>query len=324
MRLGRIAWPFVPRSLFLLPRPVRAVLQASVAAALLLLIVVSTDVSEIARVLGTVDSSLLAGGFLAYASAHALFAFSLRELLSGLAPTLTMSTVLVNYYEGAFFAQFFPTSAGGDVYRVLHLAPFVGDKTTTALAVGAHRVIALYTLCLIASVATLALHSFGTVPLRSSEIIVAVTLVPFVAVAVAIILGRLGQSWFASRTAVVGEGYRRVKQIVGSGRFRNAFFATVAYQLMTVAAAALLAQSLHIDLTWWHFTYVVPLSTLAAMLPVSLNGLGIRESMYVLLLSSLGVAREQAATLALLVLGVALTSAAVGGLMFTCRSLRRV
>lgn len=88
-------------------------------------------------------------------------------------------------------------------------------------------------------------------------------------------------------------------------------------QLIAILGAAAMARCLGIEIGWQHFVYIVPLSYLAGVAPVSINGLGVREGAVVLLLTQLGVDRTTAAAFALAILGVNLLFALVGGLLFT-------
>jgi len=64
------------------------------------------------------------------------------------------------------------------------------------------------------------------------------------------------------------------------------------------------------------FLIFAPLTNLASALPVSWNGLGVRESAYVFFLARVGVASEAAVALALLWLGVVLVGGAIGGIVY--------
>ena len=60
----------------------------------------------------------------------------------------------------------------------------------------------------------------------------------------------------------------------------------------------------------------VPLISLGGMLPVSVNGLGVREALYILLFGRIGVSTELAVSLALLYLAVTFVASLPGGLMY--------
>lgn len=64
------------------------------------------------------------------------------------------------------------------------------------------------------------------------------------------------------------------------------------------------------------FFLVVPAASVAAMLPVSLNGLGVREGVFVALLAAIGAPANLAASCALLALIVSTAFSAIGGVVY--------
>ncbi|RPH58365.1 MAG: hypothetical protein EHM89_12520, partial [Acidobacteria bacterium] len=60
----------------------------------------------------------------------------------------------------------------------------------------------------------------------------------------------------------------------------------------------------------------VPLVALAGMVPFSMNGMGVRDAMYVLLFGQLGASEELALSLALLHLAVTFLASLPGGLVY--------
>ena len=78
----------------------------------------------------------------------------------------------------------------------------------------------------------------------------------------------------------------------------------------------LLGIALDLSVAWYAYLVVVPLVSLLTMLPLSFNGIGVREYSLILLLAPFGVSQEQATALGLgwfaLTIGVGL----VGGLVY--------
>jgi hypothetical protein len=60
----------------------------------------------------------------------------------------------------------------------------------------------------------------------------------------------------------------------------------------------------------------VPLVSLAGMVPVSVNGLGVREALYILLFGQIGVSPESSVSLALVYLAVTVVASLPGGLVY--------
>jgi uncharacterized membrane protein YbhN (UPF0104 family) len=60
----------------------------------------------------------------------------------------------------------------------------------------------------------------------------------------------------------------------------------------------------------------VPLISLAGMLPVSVNGLGLREALYLLLFGRIGVPADAAVSMALLYFAVTMAASLPGGIVY--------
>src|SRR5690606_37523882 len=66
-----------------------------------------------------------------------------------------------------------------------------------------------------------------------------------------------------------------------------------------IIASWLIAAALHVDVPLWFMAGVVPLSMLIARLPIALDGLGVYEGVFVLLMGLGGVSAAEALSIAL-------------------------
>jgi uncharacterized membrane protein YbhN (UPF0104 family) len=87
----------------------------------------------------------------------------------------------------------------------------------------------------------------------------------------------------------------------------------VCVQICTVAAALFVMRALGVSLSPLEVFAVVPLIALTVLLPVSVQGIGVREAMYVSLFALVGVARDQALAAALLSYATTLALTLTGG-----------
>jgi hypothetical protein len=77
-----------------------------------------------------------------------------------------------------------------------------------------------------------------------------------------------------------------------------------------------MAASLRIEVPMMVWFLVYPVSALAAFLPVSLNGIGLREGTYLYMLALFGVNREAAFSLGLMWFSIVVVNGLVGGLPY--------
>jgi hypothetical protein len=108
--------------------------------------------------------------------------------------------------------------------------------------------------------------------------------------------------------------YRDRKKI-----FFYAVYLSFGIQLLNILVYILLAEALGISIPWGYFFLFFPIVTVIAMLPISFNGLGMREGMFVYLFSKIGLPSAQALSLSLtwyfIITGISL----VGGIIFALR-----
>ncbi len=88
------------------------------------------------------------------------------------------------------------------------------------------------------------------------------------------------------------------------------------FQMGRVVMTYLLAISLSIDVSFSYLIVVVPVALFVQMIPISVYGIGIRESAMVALLAVAGVSAEAAISLSILMLGVQIAGSLPGGVLF--------
>lgn len=109
---------------------------------------------------------------------------------------------------------------------------------------------------------------------------------------------------------------RGLQTLHAAGRLKwRVIVLSLGVQFVGVAFYYTLGQSLGLRLQFWHYLVIVPLVVLAMLIPISLNGLGVREGMLVLLTSAMGVdvLPGEAVALGLLATAVLLVVSFIGG-----------
>lgn len=213
------------------------------------------------------------------------------------------------YHIGMFFNLLLPTSVGGDVVRAWYLAGMQNTlsparRTLAALSVLADRVSGVALLIVLACLAL----PLSPVPLPS-WIQIAV-----VAIGVGMILGGV-LVLLAARVAprLVTRLSRRVQALALRLLSTVPLFLrhprlllvtsllSFAVQVVGVAMVWCVSLGLGLEVPLVCYGVVVPLTALLTLLPVSINGMGLREAAMVLMLAPLGVATAAAVSLSFLV-----------------------
>jgi len=87
-------------------------------------------------------------------------------------------------------------------------------------------------------------------------------------------------------------------------------------QMTIICINFFLSRSLSMDISFISLIAYIPLITVISLIPITINGLGMRESAYVFLFSSYGIAQEEALSLSLLFFAASVVASAIGGIVF--------
>jgi uncharacterized membrane protein YbhN (UPF0104 family) len=101
------------------------------------------------------------------------------------------------------------------------------------------------------------------------------------------------------------------------------FLASTVVQISRIYVHYLVGLALGVRIAAGYYFLFVPMLAALVSLPISLNGLGVREGAAVVLFGLAGLTREQAFTVPFLTYLVAVTISLLGGLIFISRSPRR-
>jgi len=220
---------------------------------------------------------------------------------------------LAYYFIGMFFNLVLPTSIGGDMTRAWYLVTRQGaglprEKRQVAgfLSVSGDRLNGLFALIGVACVAALCCPTplprwiWWTVGGLAGSALAGAAVLPWVA---ALLASQPRLRWLAE----------------GASRYVNAprtlLIATLLsfmVQGANVLLTCLLGAALDLPVPPAYYGVLAPLVALLALLPISLNGMGLREAGTVVLLAPLGVGAGEAVTLAVLTFAV-YTAASLGG-----------
>jgi glycosyltransferase 2 family protein len=240
-----------------------------------------------------------------------------RRVLRHLGEEIAFLPLLGDVLVGTAYNLLLPTTIGGDVVRGFRTADRARDAAGVWAAVAFERVLGLVALALLGLAGMLVLARTLPVELTAS---IAIAIILFTAAARA--LPRLPR-WGARLAA-------RLSPRISSRL--SAFTASLAGPLASTPARletllwSLLYQLISLSIlavalaeptsTLLLGIYVgVPLALIGAMLPITLGGVGLRESLFVVVLEPFGCSAEQALTLALIWLGSTLMAGAAGALV---------
>ena len=103
----------------------------------------------------------------------------------------------------------------------------------------------------------------------------------------------------------------------------QAFLASTAVQVSRILVHYIVGLALGVRLAVGYYFLFVPVLAAVVSLPISLNGLGVREGAAVVLFQMAGLTREQAFTIPFLTYLISVLISLLGGLIFLLRTPRR-
>ena len=130
-------------------------------------------------------------------------------------------------------------------------------------------------------------------------------------------LRRIHAEWVETRLLRLSDGLSRFQ---GSpGALVACVAGAVVVQVILVGFYYVVARSLGIGILAEHLAVIVPLSFIAQMAPVSVNGLGVREAVFSYYFVALGMSIESALVLSLLGAALILLFSLSGALVYVAR-----
>jgi uncharacterized protein (TIRG00374 family) len=234
------------------------------------------------------------------------------------------------YFVGLFFNNFLPSNVGGDIARITDASKYSDRVSPVFSATLMDRLIGVLSIGLLAVVAS----------------VVAMPRIHLTAVYVAlagIFLTALAAffSIFSRRVLTAFEwpfrviGARSVADALGrllddlhgfrskGGTLAAVFLASTVVQISRIYVHYLVGLSLGVRIAASYYFVFVPVLAALVSLPISLNGLGIREGAAVVLFQMAGLTQEQSFTIPFLTYIVSVVISLLGGLIFLSRPPRR-
>jgi len=214
------------------------------------------------------------------------------------------------YLIGMYFNLLLPTSVGGDVVRAWYLDGGSGRRLVAFVAVLLDRMSGLVVLL------TLALVAWFLSPLDLPAWIGWFVVGTTACGALGIILA----PWLARRSQRFSRQIGNVSLALAALRSPRLLAGSTALSLgvqsANVVLVWLIGLAIGAEVPAGYYWILVPMVSLLTMLPVSINGVGMRENAMVFFLAPLGVAEATAVPLALLWFAVFLAVSLVGGVVY--------
>ena len=301
----------------------RFLLRAVLSVAIFAWVIHTTDVGELGTTMGGADLRYLLLGVGLYLAGDAISAKKLQVLLR--IRKAPFRTIWGYYYIGKLFNSFLPTTIGGDAVKARLLRVHF-DEFDAYSGVFMERFTGLVSLLGIAIVAAAAF--VGTIPLFVHLVVYAVFLPTVLALSAVLWSDRLsrhvptivrrtpGSNAFDIGEKLIEfhatvEQYKSAPRVVALG-----FLLSIAFHIVIIVTCIAFANAVGMAVEPIYFFVFIPITSVILFLPISVGGFGVREAIYASFFLQVGATQAEGVSLALLLNGMLVLSAAVGAVIY--------
>lgn len=300
-------------------------LKALVTVGLLVFLVYRMDLRKFAGILTSADLSLLLIATAVQIVEWFLATSRWRVILENFSIRIDYLPLTKIVFIGSFFNLFLPSSIGGDVVRAYYLSKRQNRSLSTTLMTAAlERSAGLCALLIIGTVSA-AVHRIEIQGVWLLYVFLLLDLA-YLAANVALfhpgmhtrltrLLKRTHLGDIEAKLELVYEGLTALRK--NGSAVVAALLISLVIQFFSVVIVWICARAIHIDAPFYVFLIFIPLINLTIMVPLTINGIGLRESAYYLLFSQIGFPVETAVTLSLLNFFIMVLSSMPGAVVYS-------
>ena len=312
-----------------LPTWYKTAVKIAVSTALMAFLLNKISLSELARLVSGIDPRIFGAAVGCYFLSSLIGSFQWHQLLEASGVSLSFGKAFRYYFVGLFFNNFLPANIGGDAVKVYDVTR-AGSSVYQVIAVTLlDRILGVFSLCLLAVIATLYLaKTTGAGPYWA-----------YLAIFVACMIPALGFYFFKPLAILVRRVVRLIRPLSLDTRIssildylsefkrRKTVVARLVclslfIQSLRVMTHVLVGLSLGVTLNFTvlcQFFVFVPLLGLAMIPPITINGLGIREGLGILLFANAGLGDTDAFAMEFLTYVGSVIVSLIGFLFFVTR-----
>lgn len=284
------------------------------------------DWTAFQQIRGELRPSYLVIGFAGILLNTALCAEKWRRLLRFDGIHQTFRVLFASYWIGSFFSLFLPSSIGGDSYRVIDIGKRTGQGTRTFTSVVADRLSGFMALSMVGLIGGI----MGYQAIGKASVIWAPLLFFGIFCAfLGLVLDRRIIPWGLRLLKLDRFPKLTSKYALFADTFRK--YAKDKALLFQVAVLSFLFHASCITVIWlysgflgqdypllWFFIFI-PVISIVEAIPVSVYGIGVRDTAYVTFFAFVGVPPEYALLIALTHVAMNIVFTSMGGVLFLFR-----
>ncbi|MFZ2052761.1 MAG: lysylphosphatidylglycerol synthase transmembrane domain-containing protein [Candidatus Aminicenantales bacterium] len=297
---------------------------------LVFILTTQTSLGKIGDVLKNVNPYWLLLAFSLHALGLYISAYRWQILARAQGDEVPLVFLAKSYLVGTFFNNFLPTRFGGDVVRIWDGSLYSKSLVKSSAIVLVERFTGIIVLFLLAVVASLfRLDMARQVPViwvalllgLVGLLLIAAFFLPVFARRLAALRLRGFPEKVRNKILIFRETilhYRTQK-----GPFLRATFWALLLQLNVILYYFLIGRALHLDIQFIDYFIFIPIVLVIQIIPVTINGLGLREGSYIEIFKYYGILPQTAVSFSLVDVAFNLVLGVIGGTIYVSRKRRR-
>lgn len=301
-------------------------LKIAISVTLIYFLLRDTSVSEVLAAMQGANIPLLLLAFSLHLVGFTISAYRWRGLMRAQGMDASIPYLIQSYVVSMFFNNFLPSTIGGDAIRAYDSWRLGQKRADSVAVVFVDRFLGLLVLMLFALIAVL-------FPSAITDSAPGLYLWVFVGTAGIILI-----SWMMfvpsqllpsilNRLPMPGKIREKLQSILRAflafqgktGVLIRALIWSVLLQANVVLHYYLISEALGLGIPLISFFLIVPLATFVMMLPISINGIGVRESTFVFFFGAFAVSSASAIAFSWIVYGMVVIQGLLGGIVYTLR-----
>lgn len=303
-------------------------IKATVSIGLLWVLFSRVDVSRLWSLARQASPVWLAGALLLYLVMVLSSAGRWGVLLRAQNVRLPFGFLTQSFLVATFFNNFLPSNIGGDVVRITDTAKAAGSKTLATTVVLIDRGLGLLGLALMAATGASLMTRMSVGPVGPALLWAGFGIGAMVATPALLMpetFGRLlqplrvfHQEWVDARIEKLTDTLTRFKETPAA--LAGCFAGAVLVQGILVGFYVAVARSMDIPIGFAELAVIVPVSFIVQMVPVSVNGFGVREATFGFYFTRLGLPLESALLVSFVGAALIMLFSLSGGVAYLRRS----
>ncbi len=291
-----------------------------------LLLIYKASVKSILAVLAHVDPRWLVVSFSLQAIGLLISAHRWRILARAQGDEIPLAFLAKSYLVGIFFSNFLPSSFGGDIVRIWDGSKYSASLVRSSAVVAVERITGIIVLFTFAFLASL----FRLDMARSIPVIWISLILGFLGLALVVLFllpvsgnllkrlpekgltGKFREKTVAFRDTVLG--YKKNK-----APFIKASFWALLLQVNVVIYYFLIGKALHLRVDLLDYFIIIPIVLLVQIIPITINGLGLREGSYIEIFRFYAIPSQTAFSFSVIDVAFRLITGLAGGVIYILR-----